>query len=73
MPKKFFLAHCPIVVYNCFINFRGKIMVKQLTKTEKVLFALLGLSVAIIVLGIWVWWLENGPETKDKDDPKTEK
>lgn len=27
-------------------------MVKQLTKTEKVLFALLGLSVAIIVLGI---------------------
>ncbi len=52
VPKKFFLAHCPIVVYNCFINFRGKIMVKQLTKTEKVLFALLGLSVAIIVLGI---------------------
>lgn len=27
-------------------------MVKQFTKTEKVLFALLGLSVAIIVLGI---------------------
>lgn len=52
VPKKFFLAYNPIVVYNCFINFRGKIMVKQLTKTEKVLFALLGLSVAIIVLGI---------------------
>ena len=29
--------------------------------------------VAIIVLCIWVWWLENGPETCDKDDPKTEK
>ena len=29
--------------------------------------------VAIIVLGIWVWWLENGPETRDKDGPKTEK
>ena len=27
-------------------------MTKQLSKTEKVLFALLGLSVAIIILGI---------------------
>ncbi len=41
-------------------------MAKQLTKTEKVLFALLGLSVAIIVLGIL--FLLNAMQDMDNPD-----